>query len=766
MLSCRWLAQSLILWGALLPAALSAQQSSFSGIIRDLNTHREIRGVSVYFQGTKTGTASDLSGRFTLRLADTSAARLVVFQHVAYETRALPLAALLNLRYVYLQPRVIVLPEIEVREIGERPPEIARDLPQTVSVIDAKSFEIRGFVDAGDLLKTDHSVQIEEQLSGRKTVSIRGSNPDEVAILFNGVRLNSAYDNVFDLQLLDLQDLERLEVIKGSNTALYGADAFGGVINAVPKVQKDYSIRFQQRFGTYRSGNWGLHFFRQFNRLLASYNLARGASKRSFVAVAEDLGLKNTELHHSANLTYRFSEAGGGRLGKSLTASYLYTDRLYEDRFFDERADNLNHMLTVRYAAEQARQQDFELAVSLQQMEEDRRVVSAGSVSGALDNRAFHLNAEKLFPLGRLDLLTAYQFEGARLEFLDDRDVPGEQRLGLHSATFTRQHHGVVAIAKLHNDGGSDFFQAVDVDVSMRHDRVLDEQPDYVLRGNPADQNPLVAAGAFERNDWRATTLKFAFSFSGYRNNLAVNGYLNVGANVKFPTLLQQVSSPAFFAPAASQPNLAPEKNRSVELGMVITRDVRAHTSIYGWQVSGNFFQNHYANKFRVAATPGIPILFYDNVQNARIAGIESQASVFFFRKKVTLSSGLSRYSISERAAFPFKSDLKRTFTLNVDHAGYSFQAYWFTESEQVGWLRRIKVGDQSSGAPAFGGLAEVTLPGYSNLDLHLSKTFAIDKLKLFVNASGRNLLNQTGEVLQGLAIRDRRYYLVLGAQY
>ncbi|MDZ7266068.1 MAG: TonB-dependent receptor [candidate division KSB1 bacterium] len=766
MLSCRWLAKLLILWGALLPAILSAQQSSFSGIIRDLNTHREIRGVSVYFQGTKIGTVSDLSGRFTLRLIDTSSASIVVFQHVAYETRTLPLAELLKLRYVYLQPRVIVLPEIEVREVGERPPKIARDLPQAVSLIDAKNFEIRGFVDAGDLLKTDHSVQVAEQLSGRKTVSIRGSNADEVAVLFNGMRLNSAYDNLFDLQMLDLQDLERLEVIKGSNTALYGADAFGGVINAVPRVQKDYSIRFQQRFGTYRSGNWGLHFFRQFNRLLVSYNFKRGASKRNFIALAEDLGLKNTERHHAANLTYRFPGAGGSPSGKSLTASYLYTDRRYTDQLFDERADNFNHILTVRYTVAQTRQPDFELAVSLHQMEEDRQVVSAGSVSGAIDNRALHLNAEKHFPLGRLDLLTAYQFEGAVLDFLDDRDVPGEQRLGLHSASFTRQHHGVVAIAKLHNNGGSDFLQTVDVDLSMRHDRVLDEQPEYVLRGNPADPNPLATAGAFRRHDWHATTFKFALGFSGYRNNLAVNGYLNVGASVKFPTLLQQISSPAFFAPAASQPNLEPEHNRSLELGASIMRDVRAQTSIYGWQVNGNFFQNYYANKFRAAATPGIPILFYDNVQNARISGIESQASVFLFRKKVTLSGGLARYAISEKAAFPFKSDLKRTLTLNLDHQGYSFQAYWFTESEQVGWLRRVKLGDQASGAPAFGGLAEVTLPGYSNLDLHLSKTFSIDKLKFFVNASGRNLINKTDQVLQGLAIRDRRYYLVLGAQY
>jgi hypothetical protein len=49
---------------------------------------------------------------------------------------------------------------------------------------------------------------------------------------------------------------------------------------------------------------------------------------------------------------------------------------------------------------------------------------------------------------------------------------------------------------------------------------------------------------------------------------------------------------------------------------------------------------------------------------------------------------------------------------------------------------------------------------------VHLSKTFQLGRLKLFANASGRNLLNDDTTILQGLAIRDRRYYLTMGAQY
>jgi hypothetical protein len=98
-----------------------------------------------------------------------------------------------------------------------------------------------------------------------------------------------------------------------------------------------------------------------------------------------------------------------------------------------------------------------------------------------------------------------------------------------------------------------------------------------------------------------------------------------------------------------------------------------------------------------------------------------------------------------------------------IDHTGYSFQLHWFNEGEQEGNVRRQGADLTQITRNDFDA---ILLPGYSNLDLHLSKTFEIGKLKLFCNASGRNLLNSDSIVLQGLALRDRRYYVTLGAQY
>jgi len=177
--------------------------------------------------------------------------------------------------------------------------------------------------------------------------------------------------------------------------------------------------------------------------------------------------------------------------------------------------------------------------------------------------------------------------------------------------------------------------------------------------------------------------------------------------------------------------------------------------ALYGWHLSGNFFQNYFENKFRVYTSPGIPIVFYDNVQTARISGLEGKAGVYLLDKKVEVSTGLSRYFISDPAAFPFKSDAKRTLRLTVNHAGYALDLLWFTESEQTGWLREPD-----------GTFVEAVLPEFTNLDIHAGKSFTIGEITFFINASIRNLLNDDNVVLQGLALRDRRYYVTGGIQY
>ena len=735
---------------------LNAQDRTITGYVQDVNTHHEISNVNIYIKGTQIGVTSDFTGRYQLRIPRGALDVVIVFRHIGYEEKEIPVDQLMKEGDVYLQPRVIPLRGVTMEEERIEGLEIAKDLPQTVSTMESKRFEVRGYVDAGDLLRTDHSVQVEEELSGKKTISIRGGNADDIIVLYNGIRMNRSYDNIFDFSLVDLEDVERFEIIKGSNTALYGPEAFSGVVNIVPKRKYDYNVRFHQRVGTYRSGNWGVHLYKNLGPLHGSYSFKRGGMERRFSDLPEEEGsLKNTSLHHTANLTWSFKERADGRPSSSLNAMYAYTSLEYDNPRDVESLLNINELLSLQFDGDLWAIKDIDVSVSLGRLDEEQYLASGtGAMYWNIDDQSVQVTAEKGIRLGKWEFLGSYQYRYNRLDFTDERRNFREERLGLESSLFERTHHGLVGIAKLHGDIDSAFLRSVDLDGSIRQDWVLDDQSEAVLRSEGDEE----AGGYFGNNRWGETMFKFALTLSGYRRDWSFTGYISFGYNTKFPTLFQQVSLPALsqgIEGSQTVVGLRPEKNRSVELSVVLGRDLRDRGVLYGWEISGNYFKNQYDDKFRSLTLPGIPMMFYDNVADARIEGFETKWSIFFFRKKVTIDLGVSKYFISEKAAFPYKSDYKHTFNFIVDHAGYSVQAHLFKEGEQVGWLRQYG-----------GDFAEVALPDYVNLDLHLSKTFQLGRLKLFANLSGRNLLDDEEIVLQGLAMRDRRYYLTVGAQY
>lgn len=751
------------------PEIAGAEDFTIAGTVRDRNTHREIKGVNIFLKDGKIGTTSDFAGRFSLRLSEAQGHQKIVFRHIAYEPREITLDSLARMKVVDLQPRVISLPGVQVEApSAARPAILEKDLPQPVAMVDAKAYEIRGFTDAGDLLQTDQSVHVEEDLSGKKTAAIRGGNADEVIVMYNGVKMNSAYDNVFDLSLIELGDIERFEIIKGSNTALYGPEAFSGVINIVPKLQNDYTLKFQQRFGTYRSGNWGLFFHKELDRLIGSYSFKRGATKRTYAEAPTDSSeLRNSTLNHTASLLYSFADRPDGTPLSSLGGMYIYTALDYENDRDIEELSNFNHLISMKYAGNQAQWYGLDVTASGRRLREDQNLSSgSGYLDRSIDDRALQVDAEKRMSFGRFELLGGYHFQRAALDYQDIRRGFIETSVGLESGELSREHHGFVAIGKLSNRTGAEVLQGMQINMSVRHDRVHDWQENPVVRSGATAGDE---AGLFEENRWQETTMKFALNFDGlYRENLTFNSFLNFGTNVKFPTLFQQISAPEQGTSAANQPQLAPEKNNSLEIGAAVSRDVRGNTAIYGWQISGNFFQNHYDNKFRMYSTPGSPIAYYDNSPNAYISGLEGHASVFFFKKKVSAEVGLSDYSISDKSAFPFKPEYKYTLDFNLDHAGYSVLVHLFKEGEQTARIpnRKSEGGEVPGQSQPITSYEDVTLPTFSNLDIHVSKSFQYHKLKLFVNASGRNLLNDEDMLLEGLAIRDRRVYLTLGAQY
>jgi outer membrane receptor protein involved in Fe transport len=635
--------------------------------------------------------------------------------------------------------------------------DIAKDLPQMTTILDERQFENQAYTDAGDLLKTEQSIQVEEDLSGKKTIAMRGGNADDVVVLYNGVKLNNPYDNTFDLSLINLDDVKQVEVIKGNNTSLYGSDAFSGIINIVPKVNNDYTVRFSQRFGTYDSGDWNLQLNHSLkNRFHVLYSHKEGGSRRTYAdSPDESEFLENKSSHQTANLVFDLSNNADGTLDKSLSAMYMRSKLSYRNNRYYEGVQNLNQLASLRFVGDIFFMKNLNIIGSYQWFDHDQQVPTlSGLYRKIFDNQSMKLNIEKTFTHKVFTLLVGYQYENSDLQFKEERNYLDEIAVGLESVYLTREKHGLISIIKLQTPTGSDYVRTADIDVSFRYDNVWDEQRDVVIRNiyNELDFYP----GLVDSNKWDVTMVKLSSHFAGSFKNFGFNAYFNVGSNYKFPSLFQQLSAPTEYDERIPEitTSLSPEKNGSTEFGFEIIHETKKIDEIDNWELSLSYFNNLYDNKFRMFYIPGNPIAFYDNVPNAHISGVEARFKVDFFRRSMTSEIGYRHYSISDKAAFPFKSDEKFILNLIADYWGFFFRFHGFVESAQKGWFRGID-----------NLLTEVQLPGYKNIDLILGKTIEFYRIKFIANFTVRNLLDDETQIF-GISIRDRRYYMLFGVEF
>jgi len=114
-----------------------------------------------------------------------------------------------------------------------------KNVPVLTQIITAKQIEKRGFQNAMDVLTKDIPL-IETQLHAYgTTLNMQGLKPVNILILIDGERIAGEFRGNIDYSRLNTQDIERIEIIKGASSALYGSQAMGAVINIITKKPKE-----------------------------------------------------------------------------------------------------------------------------------------------------------------------------------------------------------------------------------------------------------------------------------------------------------------------------------------------------------------------------------------------------------------------------------------------------------------------------------------------------------------------------------------------
>jgi len=114
------------------------------------------------------------------------------------------------------------------------------DVQASVQVIDKKTIEKSNSRSLPQLVNQAMGVTVKDAGS-TSSVSIRGFNSTHTLLLVDGLRRTGKYGS-FDLTSIQLEDIERIEIVRGPMSTIYGADAIAGVVNIITKkdAKEDY----------------------------------------------------------------------------------------------------------------------------------------------------------------------------------------------------------------------------------------------------------------------------------------------------------------------------------------------------------------------------------------------------------------------------------------------------------------------------------------------------------------------------------------------
>lgn len=333
--------------------SFSQNTRKIQGKIMQTDTKEALIGATVLIKGTSIGTTTDTDGKFALKDVPENAilvASFIGLQNLEVQTNN-------NQLYydIQLTPDVNVLEIItigfeNVNVLSRRRTENVQKIPESVTAFTSKEIEKAGMRQVGEFLSaTPNASFINSQNQGNVAITIRGvsqvRNGDApVAFVLDGVTLPSP-NSISQ----ELYDIERIEVIKGPQGALYGRNSIGGVINIITrkptnKPEHNFKIGYGNGGSFLLKGSTSGALIKDkiMYRMAAVYNRRDGLIKDSLFGRTVDFQ-NNTYLRGqvlanlSKNMTLETALSYGNTEGGA-----IYWARVYKD--FD--ANNFNSGIT------------------------------------------------------------------------------------------------------------------------------------------------------------------------------------------------------------------------------------------------------------------------------------------------------------------------------------------------------------------------------------------------------------------------------------
>ena len=270
------------------------QMGRIVGCVYDKDSNEHLPGVNIFLKGTDFGGASSSQGEYDIKNVPPGRYTLTASM-IGYrlEKKVVVVKARETIHLdIFLEIAPFMGDELVVT--ATRTPKVIKDVPIRTEIISLERINQKQAVNIYEALESEPGIRVENQCMNCNFTSLRveGLPSGYTQVLMDGEPIYTGLAGVFGLQQIQTGNIERIEIVKGSGSALYGSDAVGGVVNVImrepellPRLNISSSVG---QFGTNhftangskRRGNIGLVF--SFQKDLGDYIDQTGGEAPTF----------------------------------------------------------------------------------------------------------------------------------------------------------------------------------------------------------------------------------------------------------------------------------------------------------------------------------------------------------------------------------------------------------------------------------------------------------------------------------------------------
>lgn len=600
------LACATALWQA--PAGAPIAGGELRGTVRDAATGEPLPGANVLVEGTVIGASCDRRGRFAL-LGLPPGSYTVTVSLVGYERRRSTVTIGAEAPAELDVPLTLTAVGTEaVIVTGARRRQSSQESPVSVALMDATAIDARNNKTVDEALRLVSGVTITEA-----QVSVRGSSGyargvgSRVLLLLDGIPFLTGDTGEINFETVPIGEVDRLEVVKGASSALYGSSALGGVINVITKpapAEPETRVRlYGGLYGapSYRQWEWTDDARAQDGQMVSHARRIGDAGLRLYASRMASDGYRQNDARRRYNFFAKGEIPLDPRTDLTLTANLL-----------DQKRDNFLYWRGL----------DTALVPPAAQFG-DRVASTRFNLSGALRHFVSH------------DLLVTGRAMWFRNRFVstvggsDDESVSSVLRGEAQTTWSLHPQHVLVGGADIEmDDVSSDIFSsrtALAVAAYAQDEfRLLDNLTlTFGLRYDLRDLDSLDATGQISP--------KAGVQWSPVQGTFLRASY---GRGFRAPSVAEAfIRTEAGGFPIVPNPALLPERSTSFEIGAAQALGSAALLDVA-------LFRSEFRDLIEAGFTSGTGVGTFDNVTDARVQGVEANLQTAWFDRALTTVLG------------------------------------------------------------------------------------------------------------------------------